>query len=1660
MISTDNFKYKDDFHDSDVENKNYLRILFNGGRSVQIRELNQLQSILQSQIDKFGASVYKAGTAVIGGNCTFDRKIIGITFDNDVLALPENDVDPQFVETITQGSGNTILIADVIGFDIDAQTTTFYVRYSSSGGEDSSEFDLESALTLDSSLPGGSSSSMLASGSALFAGAFLSEGVFFTNGSFVITPKQQIFIPVDDEIDGLTGSIVLTVHEKFVTFVQDQTLLDNAEGMPNHLAPGADRYQITLSLDFVTDEISDDDVSRIVLHRVKNSNVIFNARARYNDLDRQLAQRTFEESGNYTLNPFIIDVENLVGSSRPGSNDVDAAERVYVGLDPSIAYVDGYRIELTNRHDMTAPRARTSEEVATNISLNIGNFVNAVPAVGSSLPLPNTVNLTYDLVDDASATIGSCRIKAIEPLGGIFRIFLYDISLNNGVTFSDVETIENSSASVEIEVLSSLQNAGLDTAVFPFPYENVRSVAQVQPEDFAYIIKKIFTGTANGSGEFTINTGANEVFFDQSLGNAIIESDDEWIALTGVTIVASSTSSITFGGLEPSESVKIIFPVRVQSNTPATKVLTTITDEVIAPTGNKYLLSKGDIFDVITVLDDSTEVDLTDLFVIFSDGQRESIYTNGQLEFIGQGAAPTIKVTYRHFVHNGLPFTINSYPINWDESSPLGADEIRYKDIPFWKERNLGDVVDFRPTVLASSGTVTAIQPDPNSALFAKPTYFLPRIDKVIVDSNGKFSIITGVPSINPVAPETPPATMVLYELFFPAYTFDANNITVTLIDNRRYTMRDIGKLDKRIKNLEYYTSLSLLERSLNERSIFDNVQGQRFKNGILIDSFEGHSVGDVFNPSYACSIDRTEQTLRPFFLMDAVDLVIDQTTGLNIKVNENTVSLDFDEVPIVEQLLSSESESVNPYDVASFVGNIKLYPTTDNWVEVNRRPALIVNDRSAFDAFKFMAKEQGILGTEWNSWQTTSTQTSTSREKINISTGKFNISRVQETSNVTKLQKKVGVKTTLGFTIDRQNLGDSVLEVNFLPFIRSRRVYFHASGLKPLTKVYPFFDGIDVRDYCATAVDVVKPRELTEVNEFFDKLPGDPNFITATDLISDVNGELIGVFVIPNNSVLKFRTGSRPFRLTDSTNNNLAEETTFAEGTYNASGQRQKVQATILSTRVPEIQQNRVKDVRIKEDTTTRWVDPLAQTFLINDVVEGTFLTSIDLWFSQKSSSTIPVSVHIVTVENGYPTQNIIPYSAVTKNADDVNIWSSDPNEDEGPTNFAFSDPVFIKSGVEYAFVVLSNDPDYRLRVARLGGRDESGKAIQENPYGGVMFMSQNASTWTPDQTRDMKFVINRAEFVDELGEIQFKSIMREGVQSITVTNPGTDYAAASVTISAPDDVNGEQATAEPIIDLSSGTIIGIRIIEPGSGYTSNPTVTVNRIPGDDPGTDATATASLYRAPTSAFSLLQGSLELDNTQLVNVLTFGSQSYSPVIANETYSPTSEFSITRTNRATITSYIASNSTFISPLIDLDTMSLLCIHNQINALSTSDTSELTNDGGDALSRYITREVELNDPADQLNLYLDVNRKSSNDNIRLYVKLKYDSSAFSDWILVSPQSQIPISTNPDEYSEVPFTYSSSVEFISFAIKIVFASSTTVDVSTVKNLRVIATS
>ncbi len=70
-----------------------------------------------------------------------------------------------------------------------------------------------------------------------------------------------------------------------------------------------------------------------------------------------------------------------------------------------------------------------------------------------------------------------------------------------------------------------------------------------------------------------------------------------------------------------------------------------------------------------------------------------------------------------------------------------------------------------------------------------------------------------------------------------PPYVCNAENLEVSLKSHKRYRMQDISLLEDRIKTLEYYTALSLLESKTESLQIADDAGLTRFKSGIFVDN-------------------------------------------------------------------------------------------------------------------------------------------------------------------------------------------------------------------------------------------------------------------------------------------------------------------------------------------------------------------------------------------------------------------------------------------------------------------------------------------------------------------------------------------------------------------------------------------------------------------------------------------------------------------------------------------------------------------------------------------------------------------------------------------------------------------------------------------------------
>jgi hypothetical protein len=280
----------------------------------------------------------------------------------------------------------------------------------------------------------------------------------------------------------------------------------------------------------------------------------------------------------------------------------------------------------------------------------------------------------------------------------------------------------------------------------------------------------------------------------------------------------------------------------------------------------------------------------------------------------------------------------------------------------------------------------------------------------------------------------------------------------------------------------------------------------------------------------------------------------------------------------------------------------------------------------------------------------------------------------------------------------------------------------------------------------------------------------------TAT-LSTDEKGNFVGIFNVPSTT---FQTGSRVFRIDNRSVATAPDSaTTYSEATFTASGLQTSSQQLNFSPSVDAAagsftQVNQISNQLIGTISSISPYDPLAQTFIIekDNYPNGIFIKSVKLFFYSKPIQDIPVTVSIVGTLNGYPNGQVVAYSTKLLHPNQV-LTSNNPHylDSSTYTEFMFDAPVYIQPGEMYAFMVKSTSADYQLYYAQQNtlavpstakslptdANPSNPTKIGALPQVGSLFESQNAITWTADQTKDLMFVIDRCVFSTGSATIPF---------------------------------------------------------------------------------------------------------------------------------------------------------------------------------------------------------------------------------------------------------------------------------------------------------------
>lgn len=367
--------YNDDFD----EKKNFYQILFRPGYSVQARELTQLQTILRDQIKKFGNHIFKHGSIVIPGHSSAD---IGAPYVKVQSTYNELNIDTTlFVDKVIVGSTSGVKAAvkkiiPASGND----PLTFYIMYTSGGNDGAVTFLPEEEIYVESNTD--AKTNVRSGSDAVGQGglAHISAGVYYVNGSFVYVEKQAT--PLTGLVSGNNTKytvtpnchVLLKIVESVVDHTMDETLLDNAQGAYNYAAPGADRLKIYLELTTLPlgTTITND---YIEIMRYRDGVLEEHAKnARYSELEKALARRTYDESGNYVVNGLAPQLkEHLKKELNEGVFAPSAGGDVgkfVVDVTPGKAYIQGFENEKIAHTRIVADKARTNAHIKeTNINL-------------------------------------------------------------------------------------------------------------------------------------------------------------------------------------------------------------------------------------------------------------------------------------------------------------------------------------------------------------------------------------------------------------------------------------------------------------------------------------------------------------------------------------------------------------------------------------------------------------------------------------------------------------------------------------------------------------------------------------------------------------------------------------------------------------------------------------------------------------------------------------------------------------------------------------------------------------------------------------------------------------------------------------------------------------------------------------------------------------------------------------------------------------------------------------------------------------------------------------------------------------------------------------------------------------------------------------------
>jgi hypothetical protein len=1434
------------FDDYDAE-KQFYRVMFKPGYAIQARELTQLQTMLQNQVESFGDNIFKEGSIVKGCNFTelddlqfvklndgptgFNAESYISTSAVEVLAGQEVELDYVY-QVKGQSSG---LKAEIVQASKGFQTrppnlNTFFINYTNIGLAGQTQFQAGEALvvtrfkylrgTTNEAL---SIDTVINTGLAVYGspsvgnphvgrafGVEAAPGIIFQKGHFIFTAEQRLVVEKYTNVAD-NKSVGYLVSESLINNLQDNSLYDNANGSRNENAPGADRLKLVPTLTVLETSAGTQNSDFFTLARYQNGNAItVRDVSQYNVLGEEMARRTYEESGNYILETFPITTDDRIPSGAANSE-------VQCVVGPGIAYVKGYRVENSGERSFQIDQIGQTETVNNqNVSMEYGNYFEIDTTSNSQGYLNLGILSTSDAQTSGSSSVGAVAVQNITNE----RIYIHSAVYNGAQAIKDITKLSDGSGDVPIRTNSIgspvIKETGRKALIFDTGINGTFATSNT-------LIPCRFQNTGSATtGTITLTAGPGEDF------NCL--NDDIRVNLAGTTYpVTSFTTALNNSQLNIicdsslNGSVEVFYNKRqVGSSGGISPYAKTLRDTYVkfsySNVKTQYSLGFPDVFKIVSITNTAGE-DFTSSFRL-KENQKDTYYDLSYVEYIEGRPEPSgvMLVNLQCFEVNTSTgkyfFTINSYP-----------NTLSKFDIPSYTSEsgqvyNLRDSFDFRPHVnkdsganyLANSGNAptistqvgfntvsfsdkgAALVPSAQQSLQTSIEHYLSRIDTIACDSYGEIVIIKGEEQKNPVPPKLTTDQLAIANVEVPTYPALSKKQSDVLrkpgyaikpraTGIKNYTMEDMHQLEKKIDNMAYYISLNQLESETDNLVVRDENGLNRFKNGFVVDPFNNLQLSEISHPQFNAAVPFNQKILTPSLKTFPLDLVYDSATGSSIFPSTS-------DAKVATVGRNSNVEVINQPYASNFrncVSNFYKY-VGDGVISPPYDAAYDTTVNPASIDIDLTTPFQEFID-EIQAFLPM-TDTSSSRQFTADPGRRGRRGAGSEVTTITTRSSEIEIdssRTTESF------VGEFVSDFRFQPYMASRDIKVYMSGLRPNQRHYFFFDGVDVNAH-------VMPGSITadsvgEVGRYGDK---------GAAVTTDANGVIRAVFHLPAET---FYVGDRVLEIADVSAYNSIDSASTSKGfvTYRAYNFSVEKTSLTTSTRSPNFDVNTTVTTR-NVARRIRGRDPLAQTFFVKKGMgagsNSVYLSNIDVYFRRKptqtgsgsddSSPLNGVSLQIREVVNGYPTNRILPFANVHKLPADVNT-SEDAS---AATTFTFEAPVRLDVEKEYSIVVQpdASDPNYLIYTSKVGGIDltpgaTKGSAITQDWGDGVLFTSTNNSAWKSYQDEDIKFTIRRHNFNSSSGTVKLTNANHEFLTLSNVTGRFTPGELVYQLLSAPAD-------------------------------------------------------------------------------------------------------------------------------------------------------------------------------------------------------------------------------------------------------------------------------